>query len=155
MLRPDWSFVLVGPNHEGGLSGARALGRRNVIWTGARDYQSLPAYSAAFDVAMIPFRVDPITAATSPLKLYEYFAAGLPVVATPMPECESFPEVRIVRSALELSEALDAARAEAADPAFVEGLRALGRRNAWSARVSEVLGRLERPDASSLEVGRE
>jgi GT2 family glycosyltransferase len=147
-LRPDWTFVLVGPNHEGGLSGARVLRCANVVWTGAREYQTLPAYASLFDVAMIPFRINPITTAASPLKLYEYFAAGKPVIATAMPECESFPEVRIVRSAVELSEALDAARADAADPAFVERLRALARQNSWQSRVSQVMGRLERPGGS-------
>ena len=138
--RPDWSFVLVGPMYEGGLRGARSLRRPNVIWMGPRDYRTLPAYAAWFDVALIPFRLDAITRATSPLKLYEYFAAGRPVISTALPECESFPEVRIVRSAEELSGALDAARADGRDPQFVERLRSIGRQNSWDARVETVLG---------------
>jgi teichuronic acid biosynthesis glycosyltransferase TuaH len=112
-----------------------------VIWTGPRDYRTLPGYAAWFDVALIPFRLDDITRATSPLKLYEYFAAGRPVISTPLPECESFPEVRIVRSAEELAGSLDAARADAGDPRFVERLRGIARQNSWRARVEAVLAR--------------
>jgi 2-polyprenyl-3-methyl-5-hydroxy-6-metoxy-1,4-benzoquinol methylase len=103
------------------------------------DYRILPGYAAWFDVALIPFRLNEITRATSPLKLYEYFAAGRPVVSTALPECEAFPEVRIVHSAAELSEALDAARVDARNPQFVERLRAIGRQNSWQARVEAVL----------------
>ena len=138
--RPDWSFVLVGPMYEGGLRGARSLRRPNVIWTGPRHYRSLPGYVAWFDVALIPFRLDDVTRATSPLKLYEYFAAGRPVISTALPECESFPEVRIVRSSAELSEALDTARADSRDPQFVARLRSVGRQNSWRARVETALG---------------
>jgi glycosyltransferase involved in cell wall biosynthesis len=137
--RPDWSFLLVGPMYEGGLRGARSLRRPNVIWTGPRDYRILPGYAAWFDAALIPFRVNKITRATSPLKLYEYFAAGRPVVSTALPECEAFPEVRIVRDSTEFSDALDAAWADSRSPQFVERLRSIGRQNSWQARVETVL----------------
>ena len=62
-----------------------------------------------FLLAFIPFVVNEITHATSPLKLFEYFAGGKPVISSPMPECAAFPEVRIARNAGELAGALDAA----------------------------------------------
>jgi hypothetical protein len=37
-------------------------------------------------VAILPFVVNELTTAANPLKLREYLAAGLPVVATPLPE---------------------------------------------------------------------
>jgi hypothetical protein len=91
---------------------------------------------------MIPFVLNTITRATSPIKMYEYFAAGKPVIAPPMPECEAFSEVHVVRDANEFSAALDATRAEAVDPAFVERLRAIGRENSWAKRVDVVAKRL-------------
>ena len=39
-----------------------------------------------FDVAVLPFVVNELTLASNPLKVREYLAAGLPVVATPLPE---------------------------------------------------------------------
>ena len=81
--KPTWSFVLVGKidteiNGLAGLSNVRLLGRRN--------YRDLPAYCKGFDIAILPFVKNPLTIAANPLKLREYLAAGLPVVATAIPE---------------------------------------------------------------------
>jgi polysaccharide pyruvyl transferase CsaB len=149
-LRPDWSFLLIGPMYDQSLQGRPMLKRENVRWIGPRDYHLLPGYLALFDVATIPFRINPITTATSPLKLYEYFAGGKPVVTTPMPECAAFPEVSIAGDAKELAAALDPARAKGRDPAFRERLRSLGRENSWDARVKAVLTQLAVASAMSL-----
>ena len=115
-MRPDWSFVLIGPDHDGSLARSRLAGLPNVHALGPRPYATLPGYLHRFDVATIPFAINDITLATSPLKLFEYFAAGRPVISTPMPECAAFDEVRIVRTAEEFSAALDAARRDAGHP---------------------------------------
>jgi glycosyltransferase involved in cell wall biosynthesis len=120
------------------------LGRANVAWIGPRPYAILPAYLRLFDVATIPFLIDEITRSTSPLKLFEYFAGGKPVVTTPMPECKAFPEVRIAATAGEFAAALDEARRDGADPARRERLREVGRANSWDARVRDVLAAVER-----------
>lgn len=140
-LRPDWNFLLIGPMYDNSMRerGRSMLKRSNVRWIGPRDYMELPRYLQLFDVAIIPFVINNITLATSPLKLYEYFAGGKPVIATPMPECEAFAEVNIARNAQEFSLALDQAKTEAHDPRFRERMRSLGRENSWAARVQLVL----------------
>jgi glycosyltransferase involved in cell wall biosynthesis len=81
--RPDWSFLLIG---EVQTDTSALCELSNVHLLGRRSYQSLPAYCKAFDVAILPFVVNELTVASNPLKLREYLAAGLPVVATPLPE---------------------------------------------------------------------
>src|ERR1017187_1481627 len=81
--RPEWSFLLVG-DVQTDTSALRELS--NVHLLGRRSYQSLPAYCKTFDVAILPFVVNELTVAANPLKLREYLAAGLPAVATPLPE---------------------------------------------------------------------
>ncbi len=142
-LRPDWSFVLIGPDHDGSLARSKLDRLPNVHALGPRPYTALPGYLHRFDVATIPFAINDITLATSPLKLYEYFAAGRPVISTPMPECAAFDEVRIVRSAEAFAAALDEARRDAADPAFRARLHALAARNTWSVRARETMQALE------------
>lgn len=141
--RPDWRFVLIGPQYDESLPGQPLLERPNVRWIGPRDYVTLPGYLSLFDVATIPFRINEITQATSPLKLFEYFAGARPVVTTPMAECKAFPEVRIAATAEEFALALDEARAQGRDPDFRAHLRAVARENSWSARVMTVLRALD------------
>jgi glycosyltransferase involved in cell wall biosynthesis len=81
--RPTWSFVLIGKS-DTDMSGLQDLG--NVHWFGRREYAELPGYARGFDVAILPFVVNDLTLAANPLKLREYLAAGLPVVATDIPE---------------------------------------------------------------------
>ena len=144
-LRSDWNFLLIGPMYDNSLRerGRWLLKQSNVRWIGPRDYQKLPGYLRLFDVAMIPFAINNITLATSPLKLYEYFAGGKPVVTTPMPECQAFSEVHIARDAEEFSRALDAAGAQGRDTQFCERMQRLGRENSWASRVQEVLEHLQ------------
>ena len=151
-LRPDWRFVLIGPKLDTSLEGKPMLSRGNVVWLGPRDYISLPGYLSLFDVATIPFRINAITLSTSPLKLFEYFAAGKPVVTTPMPECEAFPEVAVARDAREFTASLDRMREQGRDPAFRQRLRDLARENSWDRRVDAVLAGLSR-HAGSRPIG--
>ncbi len=148
--RPDWSFVLIGPDHDGSLPRAKLDRVSNIHWLGPKAYASLPGYLHRFDVAMVPFAINDITLATSPLKLFEYFAAGRPVIATEMPECAAFDVVRVVRDADEFAAALDAARAKGADPGFRRRLAELAAANTWRARARETMDAVarSRPEAA-------
>jgi hypothetical protein len=81
--RPAWSFLLIG-EVQTDASALREL--PNIRLLGRRTYRSLPAYCKIFDIAILPFVVNELTLAANPLKVREYLAAGLPVVATPLPE---------------------------------------------------------------------
>lgn len=138
-LLPDWAFVLIGPDYDGSIRTAGLDGCPNVKWLGPRDYATLPGYLRRFDVATIPFVINDITLATSPLKLFEYFAGGVPVVTTPMPECVAFPEVRIADTAERFAAALEAARADGRSAEVRAKLRELGRANTWAARAGQIM----------------
>jgi glycosyltransferase involved in cell wall biosynthesis len=56
----------------------------NVFFLGLKPQSELLSYVARFDVGIIPFVVSEVTHATSPLKVYEYLAAGVPVAAPPL-----------------------------------------------------------------------
>jgi glycosyltransferase involved in cell wall biosynthesis len=97
-LLKDWSIVLIGPI-ELTTNQRRELDHPNIQLRGVCPYESLPTFIAEMDVAMIPFSISDLTKGTSPIKLYEYLAAALPVVATPMPEVLSFVEPGVVACA--------------------------------------------------------
>lgn len=54
----------------------------NLLFTGDIHYKNLPQAMKKIDLAIIPHRVDDFTESMNPLKLYEYLAAGKPVVST-------------------------------------------------------------------------
>jgi glycosyltransferase involved in cell wall biosynthesis len=85
-LRPDSSIVMVGPELT---NRGPCANLPNVHFLGSRDHSLLPAYLRYFDVGLIPFRHVPLTHNANPIKLYEYVAAGLPVVSTPLPAVEA------------------------------------------------------------------
>jgi glycosyltransferase involved in cell wall biosynthesis len=79
---PDVTFVLIGPSE---LARRRLTPRPNLLLLGPRPFAVLPQYLQHADVGIIPFDVDrfpQLVQSVNPLKLYEYMAAGLPVVAT-------------------------------------------------------------------------
>jgi len=85
---PHVSFVLIG---RAEVSLQALAGRANVHCLGLVPYADLPWYARYFDVGLIPFVLNRLTKAVNPLKLLEYFALGLPVLSTRLPELESMP----------------------------------------------------------------
>jgi glycosyltransferase involved in cell wall biosynthesis len=80
--RPNWTFVFIGPHvGEEPLSGIIER-RSNVIVHGPVEYTRLPSYIASFDVCILPNRINAHTTGNDPIKLYDYLAAGKPIVST-------------------------------------------------------------------------
>ncbi len=77
---PEWTFVLAGPA-DAQYVPSEIHDFDHVVFTGAVPYAQVPAYLKAFDVALIPFKIDEVSRTIFPLKLYEYLGAGKPVVA--------------------------------------------------------------------------
>jgi glycosyltransferase involved in cell wall biosynthesis len=137
---PTGTLLLAGPADER-LAGALAslATRANVRWLGQIAYDELPSVVAAFDVGLIPYETNAYTRNVFPLKLYEYLAAGKPVVATGLPELSGMePDVVVVDGADELTVAVDAALAASASE-DVERRQALARENTWETRTSRLL----------------
>ena len=141
--REDWSFLLIGPPYDQSTKDRPLFTLPNVEWITAQPYQDLPRWLQSFDVAMIPFVVNEITESTSPLKLFEYFAGGKPVVCSQMPEVVAFPEVRSYCDAAGMSKALDLALADSRNPEIRNSLRQRGEQNSWLARARTVVERIE------------
>jgi glycosyltransferase involved in cell wall biosynthesis len=110
----------------------------NVHLLGRRSYESLPEYCKAFDVAILPFVVNELTLAANPLKLREYLAAGLPVVATPLPEILKLNAlVRMARTPEEFLREIEVLLKEGKrgpDPA----VSVLMERESWDQKVEEL-----------------
>jgi len=139
--QPTWQWVLIGPVET---NVHRLTARPNIHILGRRSYHDLPAYLAHFDVCTIPFKVNPMTWAVDPVKLYEYLAAGKPVVSTPLPEVErhrslchiaSTPAMFLDALSIALAEQQHDSETHAALKKYrVEFARA----NSWACRVAQI-----------------
>jgi glycosyltransferase involved in cell wall biosynthesis len=130
-LRPDWNLVVIGPCDQ--VSAATLDRCPNVLRLDEVPYAELPRYCADFHVAVVPFLVNELTGATDPVKLYEYFAAGKPVVATPMPEL--YPFQGLLTVAERAGDFVEAVERYLRSPGEVATRRAVAREASWSGRV--------------------
>lgn len=133
--RPEWSFVLFGALGKT-FTGHALFNLPNVTYLGLKRKDTLRDYLLACDVCIIPFKVNNLTKAVSPLKLFEYFACGKPIVSTDLPEAARFtPLVRIART--------PAAFERAVRESLKEGGKLFRRRiaaaweNSWARRIEE------------------
>lgn len=80
-LLPHWTLVMAGPCDSQWVP-QTLVDHPQIIWLGAVPHADAPAVVKRFDVALIPFVCDNVSAGIFPLKLFEYLAAGKPVVTT-------------------------------------------------------------------------
>jgi GT2 family glycosyltransferase len=130
--RPDYDFILIGGVFDLDLSALEAL--PNVRLLGHQPYERMPEYLYHFDACIIPFKINAVTEATDPVKLYEYLSAGKAVVSVALPEIVGCGHlVYIARSADEFAEKLDGAIVEN-DPELIKRRKAFARQNTWESR---------------------
>ncbi|MEO8010437.1 MAG: glycosyltransferase, partial [Dokdonella sp.] len=137
--RPAWSFLLIG--HVATAAGELAA-LPNVHMPGAQPYSSLPHWAKAFDVAIIPYRLNRQVANANPLKLREYLATGKPVVSVRNAEIEKFSAwLRIADDREAFLAALDVALAEDTPEASL-ARRASVADQTWDHRVETIVARV-------------
>jgi glycosyltransferase involved in cell wall biosynthesis len=149
----DWQFVLIGRRQDCDLDPLRRVA--NVRIVDETPYAMLPELAQGFDVCIIPFLVNDLTLHTNPVKMYEYLAAGKPVVGTAMPEIMIGQGlVYVGKDHGDFIAKLADAMASRDDPAFVERRVAYAMKQTWSDRVDRLehalaqLGRRESPGAA-------
>ena len=132
------TVALVGPNLLKAEDRRRLAACPNVVLTGPVSYAQVPDYMRAFDVCITPHVVSAFTESLNPIKLWEYLAAGKPIVAADVAGFRDYPQfVKIAPDADGFALAVDAALGE--DPAIGELRRAEARRNSWESRIDDVL----------------
>jgi hypothetical protein len=138
-LLPNWYFILIGLDYDGSVNRSKVLEIPNILWLGSKPYAKIPSYLKYFDVATIPFRLNEITHATSPLKLFEYMAAGKPIVTTAMNECQKYPPVLIAKDADDFALKLVESLSIRSDQAYQNSLVEWAEKNTWEQRASQIL----------------
>jgi glycosyltransferase involved in cell wall biosynthesis len=141
---PEWDIVLVGPIVLD-LEQKHTLDRPNIRFMGRQPYDILPGILAGFDVAMIPFVLSDLIKGTSPIKLFEYLAAGLPVISTSMPEVLPLREPGIVACADDATAFVQAVHhlKESNSPDIIERRKQVAQQHTWQATFGKALASIQ------------
>ncbi|HEX6459540.1 MAG TPA: glycosyltransferase [Thermoleophilaceae bacterium] len=146
--RPEWSFALVGPVGAGdpGTDVAALEAEPNIHLLGARRHDKLPEVLRGADAGIIPYALNDLTASIFPLKVYEYLAAGLPVVTTPLPSLAGVDGVVTAADADSAAARLDELLAEDNPERRRERSR-LASGHSWDERLDEMVTAIEQASA--------
>jgi len=137
MAFPHGTVALVGPVMLSGVDEKRLRVCGNVAFTGPVPYERLPELMRGFDVCITPHRVTPFTESLNPIKLWEYLAAGKPIVSANVAGFRDYPQhVRVAADHDDFIRGLHEALLE--DPARSVARRAEAAGQSWQARLDQI-----------------
>jgi len=134
------SFVIIGPAL---VDISRLRREKNIHILGPVFYEGLPPYILHSDAGMIPFKRNRFVQSVHPLKLYEYLAAGLPVVSTDWEEIRRIGSPALLAdTAKGFHDALKASLEWAAEDR--KRLVEFASKNDWSGRYEGIRAEIDR-----------
>ncbi|MED3795057.1 glycosyltransferase [Niallia alba] len=91
--KKEWSILLVGPD---GTNSSQAfmelLKAPNIRWTGSVPRNQVADYMQMLDIGIMPYKDTSYNKAIFPLKLFEFLAAGKPVIGMNLPSTREYAE---------------------------------------------------------------
>ncbi len=148
---PELEILLIGTAGLGEVGGLGLCDLPNIHRLGPYAPSELPAFLKASDVALIPFLDNDHTRSSSPLKLWEYIAAGLPVVARDLPALRSAAQevdgIRLARDLDGFVAGVGEALGESVDARASRSAAAAS--HGWESRMAELYALLEAASESA------
>ncbi|MBA2607853.1 MAG: glycosyltransferase [Actinobacteria bacterium] len=89
---PHGTVAFVGPCEQATLDWFPP----NVVFIAEQPYAEIPRFMAQFDVGIAPYLHTRFNERSSPLKVHEYFAVGLPVVGTGLSALTEYEELAVI-----------------------------------------------------------
>ncbi len=118
----------------------------NIYFLGARDYKVLKNYAKMADVLTIPFLLNDITKATSPVKIFEYMALHKPIVITDLYECRNYKSVLIAKNHDDFIKKIDEAIKLKNDKKLLDLLDKEARENDWSKKAQAIIDLIKKDE---------
>jgi glycosyltransferase involved in cell wall biosynthesis len=135
--RPGWSYVFLGARPDRKLIPKELRRLPNLHFIPPVHYAELPHYLGQFSVGIMPYRINALTRMIDPRRAYDYLAAGLPVVSTPVGGvAELGDRVRIASNPVEFLTAIEAALRDNS-PERTQQRILYAAKNSWQARARQ------------------
>ena len=139
-----YNIILFGIAYDKSFYKSGADKLKNVYFFGPIEYEKLKYYAVKMDILTIPFVINSITLATSPLKLFEYMALQKPIVTTAMDECKKYESVLVAETHEEFIEKLDKCSELAKDRAYLNLLDKEAKENDWSKKADIIISLIKK-----------
>lgn len=133
-----YSIVLFGIKYDGSFD-ENIKDEENIYFMGPRDYKVLKNYAKESDILTIPFLINDITKATSPVKIFEYMALHKPIVITDLQECRQYKSVLIANNHTDFLKKLDEASKLINDKKYLKLLDKEAKENDWSHKADAII----------------
>lgn len=140
-----YSIVLFGIKYDESFD-ENISNEENIYFLGSRDYKILKNYANKADVLTIPFLLNDITKATSPVKIFEYMAIHKPIVITDLYECRNYKSVLIAKNHKDFIKKLDEAIKLKNDKNNIELLDKEAKENDWSKKAEAIINLIKKDE---------
>jgi glycosyltransferase involved in cell wall biosynthesis len=127
----SYELVLIGYEHDASFAESRLAQHPRVHFIGSKSYFVLNEYAAFYDIGILPFKRSALTDSVSPVKLFEYMAAGKPVVTTDLGECSKYASCLVAKSQDAFLKHLRTAAAAKQDKTYMAALATDAELNSW------------------------
>ncbi len=143
-----WTLLLIGHKNINSEEDKKQfdmlLSRENVIYMGRINKEEIPYYLNLADVCLLPMKKIDLNKYADPLKLWEYFAAGKPVVAVDQgTSCEQPDLIRLANSKEEFVRNISQALRKDINDDRVNRRKIIAKENTWENRVKQMLAIIE------------
>ena len=133
-----YSIVLFGIKYDESYD-KNIRDEKNIFFMGPKDYKVLKYYAKEADLLIIPFLINSITKATSPVKIFEYMALQKPIVTTDLNECRKYKSVHIGKEHKDFIVKLEEALSKKNDKKYLKLLDKEARENEWAAKTQAII----------------
>ena len=144
---PKWNFVLWGPIQESVKSGSdrisqlqKILKYPNVFSGESRDKEEIPGIISQFDIGMIPYDISQdFNKYCYPMKLFEYFYFGKPVISTDILELRNFPGLVTIKNTSQgWNAGIKKILSEKWSVKNIKQEKRLSKENSWEMKISKI-----------------
>jgi polysaccharide pyruvyl transferase CsaB len=136
--RPEWVWHIIGYGADREVTNLPP----NMILMGKVKQEDLASYAANWDVGVIPFKKGRLASGADAIKLYEYMAMGLPVVAVGAPVPATAAGLALEASnCIELILRIEAAAST--KESLKEARLSFAAKSSWRSRSDQILGLIE------------
>jgi len=145
----QWNFVFVGPDQKNKIEDNQVRTQywlkklrflKNIYLTGAVNKKQIPNLIKQFDVCLIPYNIKhKFNLYCYPMKIFEYFYIGKPVVSTPIKSLIPLqPYVKIAKDSKEISLKIAKILKNGWPKKYVKQQKQLAVKNSWQAKIEKI-----------------